>query len=76
MLQPREHIGRLDDALFEGEKRIADGVFRIASMNAHGKDTVVARQILASCEAILAECRETRKLLIEALQMQGPSSGS
>ena len=74
MLNRRDRIDRLDETISESEKRIADRVLRIASMDAKGVDTSLIRRMLAASEGILAECHRTRRLLIQALQMQGSSS--
>ncbi len=76
MLNRRDRIDRLDEAISESEKRIADRVLRIASMDAKGVDTSLIRGMLAASEGILAECHRTRRLLIQALQMHGPPSSS
>ena len=74
MLNRRDRIDRLDEVISESEKRITDRVFLIAGMEARGENTELVRRMLAASEGMLAECHKTRRLLVEALQMHGPSS--
>ncbi len=74
MLNRRDRIERLDNAIAESEQRITEQLFLIMTKEAMGEDTAVAKRALKALQGIYVEYRRARKLFAEATRAIDPPS--